>query len=561
MNKRSSRRPGIVIMVRLLALVGSLAWIILLAVAAGVAGYLCAMGVTVFGAMGIATVLGDSMPLSIPAIMAGAVICGILRGLLRWAEQYSNHYIAFRLLAVLRDRVFRHLRVLSPAKLESKQKGAIIAMLTADIETLEVFYAHTISPICIAILVSLAVLIFVAVFVSPWMSLATLIAYLIIGIVLPLLSSARLASTGVAYRQEFSDFNAFLLDSVRGIRELVLHNAAPNRMQEVDDRSARLQEQTIKAKKGITHAAAFTEFCVSSCILVVLAVGFQLCDNGLSIGRMLVGAVTIFSSFGPVIAISALPGNLTQTFASGDRLLNLMEEQPVVTPVTDGVDFTFRSLAVQDLRFAYGNTPVLQDASFTAETGEIVGIVGPSGCGKSTLLKLLLRFWEKDGGEILYNGTDIAKINTDSLLDNVTLVSQSTYLFDKTIEENLRLAKPDATREELDTACRRASVLGLIQSLPEGYQTRVGTLGDRLSAGEKQRLGLARAFLHDAPVILLDEPTSNVDSQNEKIILRAIAAQKQNKCFILISHRASTMAIADRIYTLQNGIMKEEALS
>lgn len=559
MAKSRQRRPGIVIMARLIALVGPLAWVIVLAVIGGVLGFLCAMGVTIFGALGLAKLLGEAVALSYGQIMACAILCGVLRGVLRLWEQYSNHYIAFKLLAVIRDKIFKALRVLCPAKLESKQKGAIISMLTADIETLEVFYAHTISPICIAVLVSLAVLLFVGFYASWYLALVALAGYLVIGVLLPLLSSAKLRPSGVAYRKEFAAFNGYFLDSVKGVKDIVLNNAGPARAAEVDRRSRALQEQTTASRHATALASGATELCVSLFVLIALLAGVGLyLSGGLTLGRMIVGVVAIFGSFGPVIAISALPGNLTQTFASGDRVLDLLEEQPAVTPVTDGVDFAFDHLEVKGLIFSYEKEPVLRGVSLTARKGEIVGLVGPSGCGKSTLLKLLLRFWEKGGGEILYNGTDVDRVNSKSLLDNVTMVSQSTYLFDETIEDNLRMAKPDATREELEDACRKASIHDFISTLPQGYQTRVGALGDNLSAGERQRLGLARAFLHDSPVILLDEPTSNVDSINEGIILRAIARQKQDKCIILVSHRASTMAIADRVCAIRAGIMEQE---
>nr|MDE6656829.1 ABC transporter ATP-binding protein/permease [Anaeroplasmataceae bacterium] len=254
----------------------------------------------------------------------------------------------------------------------------------------------------------------------------------------------------------------------------------------------------------------------------------------------------------------ALPGNLTQTFASGDRVLNLLAEKPAVTEIKNGNNITYENLNVTDLSFSYdGNIQVLNDIQMHAQKGEIIGIVGKSGCGKSTFLKLLLRFWQKDKGEISYNGIDIENINSFSLLDNVTMVSQSTYLFDDTIENNLRIANPNATPEELESACKLASIHDFIMKLPDGYQSQVGALGDNLSAGEKQRIGLARAFLNGAELILLDEPTSNVDSINEGIILKALKEQKSKKSIILVSHRESTMALADRIYKVENGIMEE----
>ena len=546
------RRSGLSIMGNLVSLLGGFAMVLLGAVINGSIGYLCAMGVTVLGAVGVAKALGENIALSYNWIIALAIGCGVLRGLLRYIEQYSNHYIAFKLLAILRDRIFLVLRKLCPAKLESRKKGSIIAMLTSDIETLEVFYAHTLSPICIAILVSLTVCVFTGTVVSPWLAAAAFLGYLVIGILVPVISSAALKESGVNYRREFASFNSYFLDSIKGIQDILFHNAGEQRKKEVNERSEKLLKETRQMKEASTKAAAATELIVSLFILLTLAVGILLVHKGeITVGKMVLGVVAVFGSFGPVIAISALPGNLTQTFASGDRVLNLLEETPVAEEITNGKNISYEKLEVKDLSFAYNTSePVLKNICMHAKKGEIVGIVGESGCGKSTLLKLLLRFWKKDSGEINYNNIDIEQINTSNLLDNVTMVSQVTYLFDDTIEENLRIARPDATQEELEEACRMASVHDFITTLPQGYKTRVGALGDNLSAGEKQRIGLARAFLSGRELILLDEPTSNVDSINEGIILKALAQQKHKKSIILVSHRESTMAIADRVYKM-----------
>ena len=560
-QKKTLRRSGAKIMASLILLLGSLSYIMILAVINGSVGFVCAMGVTVFGAVGVAKALGEAIALSYGWIIGLTIGCGVLRGLLRYFEQYSNHYIAFRLLAVLRDKIFGALRVLCPAKLESKQKGSIIAMITSDIETLEVFYAHTISPICIAVLVSTAVFLFVG-FVSSWyLALVALAGFLTIGIVVPLISSGKLKESGVKYRAEFASFSAYFLDSIKGIKDIVLNNAGEEREKEVNRRSDGLLKETKKMKHNITCAGSAIELMVSVFVLITLAVGILLVKKDmLPLGRMIIGMVTVFSSFGPVIAVGSLPGNLTQTFASGDRVLNLLAEKPAVEAVTNGKNFDYENLDVKDLSFSYdGQTEVLKDVKMHAEKGEIIGIVGESGCGKSTFLKLLLRFWERSGGEINYDDIDIDKINTNSLLKNVTMVSQSTYLFEETIEDNLRIAKPDATPEEIENACKMASIHDFIMTLPDGYKTQVGALGDNLSAGEKQRIGLARAFLRGSELILLDEPTSNVDSINEGIILKALKEQKNKKSIILVSHRESTMAIADRIYKVDCGVMTEEA--
>ena len=561
MKKNNAERAGgAKIMARLIVLLGSLAYIMVFAVVNGSLGFISAMGVTLFGAIGIAKALGEQIAMSYGLIIGLAVGCGVLRGLLRYAEQYCNHYIAFRLLAVLRDKIFGALRVLCPAKLESKRKGAIIAMITSDIETLEVFYAHTISPICIAAVVSTAVFLFVG-FASSWyLALAALVGYFAIGVVLPVISSSLLRSGGVGYRKEFSSFNAYFLDSIKGVKDIVLNNAEKERLAEVDRRSDVLLDYTKTIKRKTATAAGITEIFVSVFIILTLIVGIVLVSAGaLSIGKMIIGVVAVFGSFGPVIAISALPGNLTQTFASGDRVLKLLAEKPAVEPVTDGTDMDFRRVETKDLCFGYERDKrVLNEVCMHAEAGEIVGIVGASGCGKSTLLKLLMRFWEKDSGSIEYDGTDVDRINSDSLTDNVAMVSQSTYLFDESIADNLRIAKYDATDEELKEACRKASVHEFIESLPDGYDTKVGALGDNLSAGEKQRIGLARAFLHDGRLILLDEPTSNVDSINEGMILKALRDCRSDKAIILVSHRESTMAIADRVYKIEKGVMTDE---
>ena len=560
MNKKNLRRSGASIMASLILLLGSLAYIMLLAVLNGSLGFICAMGVPLCGAVGVAKAMGEPIALSYTAIIALAVGCGVLRGLLRYLEQYGNHYIAFRLLAVLRDKIFAALRMLCPAKLEGKQKGSIIAMITSDIETLEVFYAHTISPICIAVVVSLVVFIFVGMVSSWYLALIALAGYAAVGVIVPIISSDKLKASGVRYRGEFASFNAYFMDSIKGIKDIVLNNAGEQRKTEVNRRSDILLKETKTMKHDITRSAAVTELTVSLFILAALTVGIMLVNAGqLTVGRMIIGVVAVFGSFGPVIAISALPGNLTQTFASGDRVLDLLAEEPAVTPVENGKSFDYEDLAVSDLDFSYdGQTQILNDICMSVKKGEIIGIVGESGCGKSTFLKLLLRFWQKNSGKIAYNGTDIEEIDTDSLLKNVTMVSQTTYLFDETIADNLRIAKPDATQEEMEDACRMASVHDFVMTLPDGYNTRVGALGDNLSAGEKQRLGLARAFLRGSDLILLDEPTSNVDSINEGIILKALRQQKNRKGIILVSHRESTMAVADRIYRVENGRMSEQ---
>lgn len=550
------RRNGLKIMTSLIVLLGSLSYIMLLAIINGTLGFLCAMGVTIFGSIGVAKFLGETINMSYGLIISLTIGCGVLRGALRYLEQYSNHFIAFKLLAALRDKIFKALRALAPAKLEGREKGGIISMITSDIETLEVFYAHTISPICIALIVETLVLLYVDFISSFYLSLAALVSYIIIGIILPIISSKLLSDTGVRYRKSFASFNSYYLDSIKGVNDIVLNNAMKVRNKEVNSKSDELLAETkkLKHKSGITEAISYA--FVSLSLIGVLILGLYLSDkNIITIPKMIMGLVAIFGSYGPVIALSALPQNLTQTFASGDRVLDLLEEKPVVREIKDGKNFSFLDLKVNNLSFKYDEASVLNNVNLEVKRGQIVALVGPSGCGKSTLLKLLLRFYETNSGDILYNNISINDINTSSLLDNVTLVSQQTYLFDDTIKENIKIAKYDATDEEIIGAAKKASIHEFIESLPDKYDTKVGQLGDNLSAGEKQRIGLARAFLSNAPLILLDEPTSNVDSINEGIILKSLKDQKENKSIILVSHRESTTAIADRIYRIKDGII------
>lgn len=550
------RRNGLKIMTSLIVLLGSLSYIMLLAIINGTLGFLCAMGVTIFGSIGVAKFLGETINMSYGLIISLTIGCGVLRGALRYLEQYSNHFIAFKLLAALRDKIFKALRALAPAKLEGREKGGIISMITSDIETLEVFYAHTISPICIALIVETLVLLYVGFISSFYLSLAALVSYIIIGIILPIISSKLLSDTGVRYRKSFASFNSYYLDSIKGVNDIVLNNAMKVRNKEVNSKSDELLAETkkLKHKSGITEAISYA--FVSLSLIGVLILGLYLSDkNIITIPKMIMGLVAIFGSYGPVIALSALPQNLTQTFASGDRVLDLLEEKPVVREIKDGKNFSFLDLEVNNLSFKYDEASVLNNVNLEVKRGQIVALVGTSGCGKSTLLKLLLRFYETNSGDILYNNISINDINTSSLLDNVTLVSQQTYLFDDTIKENIKIAKYDATDEEIIEASKKASIHEFIESLPDKYDTKVGQLGDNLSAGEKQRIGLARAFLSNAPLILLDEPTSNVDSINEGIILKSLKDQKENKSIILVSHRESTTAIADRIYRIKDGII------
>ena len=554
-----TRRNGLVMMGKLISLLDKFAFVMILAVFNGTLGFVCSMAVTIFGSLGIAKFLGAGMALSYEWVIGLVVAFGAARGLLRYSEQYFNHFIAFKLLEILRQKVFQKLRKLAPAKLEEDKKGNLISLLTADIETLEVFYAHTISPACIALLVSLGVFLFVG-FMSSWyLALIVLFGFVFIGVILPIIYSKYMKNCGIEYRSTLARFNSYFLDSIKGIKEIVFHRNEKNRENKVNKKSSELLKITKIQKNKTAIASAISEASVAFFIVISFVVGILLYySNQLELGNLIIGLVAIYGSFGPVLAISNLPNNLTQTFASGDRLLNLLEEKPAVEDIVDKNAFKFEELRVRNLNFSYKNSEeVLKNINFHVIKGEIVGIVGASGSGKSTILNLLLRFYKKDGGEILYNGIDIETINTSSLLDNVSLVSQTTYLFNESILDNIKVANNNAKLNEVISATRKANIHNHIQTLENGYKSIVSTMGENFSSGEKQRIGLSRAFLKKSKLLLLDEPTSNVDAINEGIILSSIVKAKKDCAIILVSHKESTTAIADRIYKFSDKTLEE----
>lgn len=548
------KRSNFKIINSLISLLGDLKYLIKLAVFGGVLGNLCAISVMTFGAIGVCKLIDENairMPLWLIILLT--IGSGVLRGLLRFFEQYNNHYIAFTLLAELRNIIFHALAKLAPSKLEDKQKGSLISMLTADIETLEVFYAHTISPVLIALCTDGLIVVLVCIISNVYLGMIALTSYLIIGIAVPFISFIFLKNEGKDYRNDFAVSSSYFLDSIKGINELTIHNAYQERKDFINKESSKMNRRTISIKRKSSVVDSFTAFMVSLVILLATFAGVLFVNNDmLSITSLVIALVLIFSSFGPVLALANLPSNLTQTFASGDRVLDLLEEKPMVEENNGDITFDFENVRLDSVSFSYGEHYVLDNVNLEINKNEIIGIVGDSGSGKSTILKLLERFYDVNSGSILYNNINIKDINTNSLRNNVVLVSQSTYLFDDTILNNLKFVKEDATIDEIKEACRLASIDDFISSLPNGYDTEVGLLGDSLSAGEKQRIGLARAFLSGAKLILLDEVTSNVDAINEGIILKSIKNIK-DKVFVIVSHRESTVSIANRIYHIQGG--------
>lgn len=547
------KQSSLKIMARLIKLVKPLAGFMVLAVILGVTGFLCAIQITVAGGLTLLTAAGIDGGLAVKTGCILIIVFATLRGFLHYGEQACNHYIAFKLLAIIRDKVFKALRRLSPAKLEGKDKGNLISLITSDIELLEVFYAHTISPTCIAILTSLVMLIFIGRY-SVILSLIALLGYITVGCVIPMLSSKVNKNIGMTYRERSGALSSFVLDSMRGLLETLRYSAADKRLEETDKRTDELNSIQKKLKTIEGHTSSVTDITIIFFSLAMLLSGIALYQKGsIGIDGLIVCTVSMMSSFGPVAALSSLAGNLTHTLASGERVLSLLDEAPAVAENTDGKEVKFDGMECKNVGFSYDDEAILENFNMTIPRNRIISVTGPSGSGKSTALKLMMRFWDVKSGEIKMSDVNVKDIKTSSLRSNQSLVSQETQLFNDTIENNIKIADYSATRQQVEQAAEKASIHDFIMTLPKGYDTNVGELGDLLSDGEKQRIGLARAFLSSADMIMLDEPTSNLDSLNEGNVLRAIEQSKQGKSIVLVSHRKSTAKIADEAYTVYRG--------
>ena len=570
----TKRRSAIQIMGSLIGLVKPLLHIMLAAIILGTLGYLCAIFLTILagqvivhglltGAAGM-TVPVDNMWLvftPVKTIITVMIVIAVLRGILHYMEQYCNHFIAFKLLAIIRHKVFAALRKLCPAKLEGRDKGNLISIITTDIELLEVFYAHTISPIAIATLTSIIMVIFIGRY--HWLAgLLALAAYLIVGVAIPMWNGKRGSQKGMEFRTNFGELNSFVLDSLRGLDETIQYGQGEKRKEQMSERSRNLAGMQEDLSKMEGSQRSFTNMVILLASFGMLALTIWLYDKGaMGFEGILTCTIAMMGSFGPVVALSSLSNNLNQTLASGERVLSLLEETPLVEEIPGDVETSgaeskehgFTGAEAENVTFAYGEEVILDNYSLKLQPGKITGIHGASGSGKSTLLKLLMRFWDVQDGSVSVDGTDVRKIPTKHLRDMESYVTQETHLFHDSIANNIAIAKPGASREEIMEAAKKASIHDFIMTLPKGYDTEVGELGDTLSGGEKQRIGIARAFLHDAPMILMDEPTSNLDSLNEGIILKSLKESARKKTVVLVSHRVSTMNVADVVYEMENG--------
>lgn len=545
------KRSGLTVMLKLVGLVKPLVGLMVLAITMGLIGHLCATFITIFGGYAVLEYLDFDTPFSVTAIFISVCIFALVRGVLRYAEQSCNHYIAFKLLALIRDKVFLALRRLCPAKLEGKDKGNLISVITSDIELLEVFYAHTISPIAIAVLFGGVMCAFIGSF--HWsLSILALAAYITVGAIVPVVVSKMSGEAGMRFRAQSGELSSFVLDSLRGLSETIQYGNGEARLEEMNTRTEELSVQEARMKRVAGRNVAITNTVILLFDIAMLFGSTMLYQDGVvDFSGVLIPTIALMSSFGPCVALANLGSTLQNTFAAGNRVFDILEETPETLDISGQKEMTFEGARVENVTFAYGEENILAGVTLDIEKGSVIGIVGKSGSGKSTLLKLLMRFWKVQKGSVRISDTDIEEINTDNLRDMEGFMTQETHLFHDSIRNNLKIAKLDATDEELEVACKKASVHDFIMSLPKGYDTSVGELGDTLSGGERQRIGLARAFLHDADLMLLDEPTSNLDSLNEAVILRALKEEAQDKTVVLVSHRQSTMRITDKVYSVE----------
>ena len=554
-ERRQKRKPSKVLtLLKMLGLVKPLAGYMVLAVIAGSFAYLAVQFIPVLGGYAILNGLGLDVPLSLKAIWILLPVMALARAILRFTEQRLNHYIAFTLLAIIRDRVFGALRRLCPAKLEGRDKGDLVSLITSDVELLEVFYAHTISPICIAIVVESVMCVYIASF-HRGLGLLALAAYLSVGILVPLIISGISGNMGEKVRKHSADLASCILENIRGLDETIQFDGSDSRLAAMRKESKTLlwHQSALNRMTGLNLAIANTAILFFD-VLMAAAAGWLYLSGKVGFDGFLLPVLALMSSFGPVSALASLGTTLQNTIASGARVLAILEEEPVTEEIEGQPSVQFHGAECRMVGFGYGAAPVLRNFSLSIPENKIIGIVGESGCGKSTLLKLLMRFWAVQKGRIGITaitgpGSDrvvnIDTVNTSDLRDMESYMTQDTQMFKDTIANNIRIAKRDATQEEVEAACRKASLHDWVMTLPDGYETNVGELGDTLSGGEKQRVGLARAFLHDAPFMLLDEPTSNLDSLNEAVILKALREEAQGKTVLIVSHRKSTMRVAD----------------
>jgi len=529
------------IILYLFSLVKPLMFIMLMAIILGILGNLCVIFIPVKGIQGL---FSKTYPSQFRVLL---ITLSISKGLFIYGEQYFNHYIAFKLLALIRHKIFHKLRSLCPAKLENKEKGNLISLITSDIELIEVFYAHTISPVVICLFVTSFMCIYIG-SISLEAGIVALVSYFVVGIVIPIIFNKKVEKIGMILRNEMGNMNSYTLISLRGLREIMQFLNGEKRLNEMEKKSDELSQLKVKfsdveqIQKGVTNIVVL--IC-SYGIFYFLSYKF----NNNNLYEIIIPMVALLSSFGPVIALSDLSIGLGQTFACGKRVKDLLDEKPIIEEINSNKKISGENISINNINFSYNkNYEVIKNFNAEIENGKMIGILGKSGCGKSTLLKLIMRFWDVDSGNIKFGNDDIKNIDTNELRNYESYLTQEVCLFNDTIFQNIKLGNKNASNDDVINAAKKASIHEFIMSLDKKYETKVGELGNRLSSGEKQRIGLARCFLHKPKLLLLDEPTSNLDSLNEGIILKSIMEDEDEKKIIIVSHRESTLDCVDILY-------------
>lgn len=525
-----------------------------LAILLGILSNLAVVAIPVISTLTLLRVIaGDAVNLAL--ILALLIGCGVVRGITRYLEQYQNHDIAFSLLAHIREEIFLALRRIGPARLTGKNSGELITSISTDVEALEVFFAHTISPVFIALGTTLVTFVFLASFDFA-LACILLAGQLLIGGIIPFISYRKNLQIGDDYKKAFVQVSQTIMENANSLKDIAQFHLEKKRLEKLTMDSNKLNQENRRRIFQGNSLQLFSELVVIGTTLCVFFYGNS---RGLAIETIVLSVVLSLSSFGPVLALGNLGNALLTTFSSGRRLYQLVHEEPYVTfegnsPAVESVD----TLAATSLSFHYPNTEkkVLGDISFELQQGHSIGISGESGSGKSTLLKLLMRYWDPDKGTITINDLPLSSLKEDALHHLEGVMEQSTFLFEDTIANNISLKRGSVSQENIEEAAKAAAIHDWILSLPEGYETQLSKLSRGISDGERQRIGLARLLVYDAPLVLMDEPTSNLDYVNEQAILAAFKEKLQDKTMVLVSHRSSTLKIAEKQLHLEKGQFK-----
>lgn len=550
------------LMLRLSGMVKPVFGTMVLSMLGGVVGNLSILLTLGAGTAFLCSIAGQDMGLGKWQWMVIMLISACLRGPCRYLEQYKGHDVAYTLLAYMRVDMYNKIRELSPARLTERRNGDLLSTAIGDVECIEAFFAHTMPPIMIAVFDVLATVVFAGAVYLP-IGLGLIPFYLIIGILIPVLSTRVGRKSGRSYRAGLGSLKSFLIESLHGIKETLVFGRGQDRSAELEKRGKELnryQHRLVLQKNVVTSLPDFITMLVRVLLMGVCSI--LMLRGTLTVGQVAVLVVVIGQSFTPISSLSSVSGSLIQTFAAAERFFGLMDEEPQVADAAGAADVAVPSPDVKydNVAFSYPETsvPVLRGVSMDLPAGSHVALWGESGCGKSTLLRLLLRFWDPDAGRVLMDRRPLPELKLSEVRGRISMLAQDTWLSGDSVAENIRLARKDATREEIEEAARRACIYDTIRSLPQGFDTPAGELGDRLSGGERQRIGIARVLLRKSPIMVFDEPTSSLDTLNEKGILKTLHEECADVTVITVSHRLSTIAGADRVFRVEDGKIDEK---